>query len=92
MLIEIVGHDADCRPIRNRDTGEVRSLKQVAYAHIGQAYPVRIQISVTEPLSPGTYEATVPFRVGKYDSLEISGFDAWKCKPVEAKKPASAAA
>lgn len=87
MLIEIVGADSEVRPIRNKETGEVRNLKQIAYADIGQAYPVRIQISVSEPLSPGTYEAEIPYRIGKYDSLEISGFDVWKVRKVEGKKP-----
>ncbi len=88
MLIEIVGTDSEVRPIRNKETGEVRNLKQIAYVDLGQAYPVRIQISVAEPLSPGTYEAEVPYRVGKYDSLEISGFDVWKVRPVQKKQVA----
>lgn len=85
MLIEIIPTDSDVRTLRNQETGEVRSLKQIAYADLGQAYPVRIQITVKEPLQPGLYDAQVPYRVGKYDSLEISGFEPWVCKRVESK-------
>lgn len=91
MLIEIVANDSEVRPIRDRETQQVRVLKQIAYADLGQAYPVRIQISVADPLAPGLYEADVPYRVGKYDSLEISGFDTWKVKRVESKQPVKAA-
>lgn len=91
MLIEIIATDAEVRTIYNKETGEVRSLKQIAYADLGQAYPVRIQITVKQPLQPGLYEAEVPYRVGKYDSLEISGFDAWKCNRVESKSASKVA-
>ena len=82
---QIIAADSDVRTIRDRESGQVRALKQIAYADLGQAYPVRIQITVKEPLQPGLYEAQVPYRVGRYDSLEISGFDPWVCKRVESK-------
>lgn len=85
MLIEIIANDSAIHLIRNRETQEVRATKQMAYADLGQAYPVKIQITVKDPLQPGLYEAEVPYRVGKYDSLEVSGFDAWKCKRVESR-------
>ena len=50
MLIEIVANDSDVRLIRNRETGEVRSTKQVAYADIGQAYPQK-QVSTRKETS-----------------------------------------
>lgn len=88
LRFEIVDGHNEPRAFKGKN-GETRFWRQIAYADLGGPYPVKIQVSVEHPLSPGIYVGRIPFRIGSYDALEVNPFEPWvvrPAKPEEVKK------
>lgn len=74
LKCEVVsGHD-EIKEIRNRETQEIRALKQTVYAHIGDAYPQPVKVTVSERIPPGNYLLRFALRVGKFGGVEVNDF------------------
>lgn len=68
------------RSVTIQKTGEIKQFfNQFGYAHIGEAYPVKIKLSIPSPAEAypvGKYELTLQsYRVGKFDSLELDPYN-----------------
>lgn len=78
MLVEIVKGSDEVKPVRDKNTGEVRGFIQEAYFHMdGSAFPVKGKIRVENGQGhvPGKYNISPSYRVGRFGDLEINPFD-----------------
>ena len=91
MIVEFVAGSDDVTEIRDRETREIKGLKQQCYFHLADsAFPVRGKIRVSERYNPGKYRLNPSFKVGKFGDLEVNPFEDADLTPYQ--KPASAVA
>jgi len=71
--------DVHTRNATSKDGQPVQYYNQFGYAHLGDAFPVKIKLPIESPAfryPVGDYKiALSSFQVGRYDSLEINSFN-----------------
>ena len=77
MLVEIVKGSDEVKPVRDKNTGEVRGFIQECYFHLdGSAFPVKGKIRVPDGSghNVGKYNMVPSFRIGRFGDLEVNPF------------------
>ena len=84
MLVEIVKNADEVKPVRDRNTGEVRGFIQEAYFFLpDSAFPVKGKIRVPDGSGHpvGKYTIIPAFRIGRFGDLEVNPFAVPDLKP-----------
>lgn len=88
MKVNVIAGNSEVKEMRRQD-GSVMVVKQEMYVDLqSSAFPVRCFLAVERPLQPGVYDASLPFKVGKFGDLEVNPFEPGSFSPLKSEQKA----
>lgn len=74
LNVQVIAGESIVKPIYDKETNQIKALKQIIYVDVGQAFPIRAQIRVKQELAPGKYIMKPVLQTGRFGDLEINPF------------------